>query len=240
MTLRKTFISIPLVALALTACQGGSKKENIQLVQSAGILKEAIWKKDLGSKIDADTLSTQHLYGVGPLVNLRGDQVIFNGKTYLSEVVNDSIITKEGKPTTSPYFVYQYVPKWIETPFSSDIENERELGIFVLSRKELNKQRESSFKMEGTFKALEIAVHNLPAKLSHYNYSVGLIANKKHYLKDVEGTIIGFFDAERTMKFTHHDEQIVMYFISKDLKQVGRVTQLHLDHDKTKFFLPKY
>ncbi len=240
MRLKHFFLYNSLIAVCLTACNTTPENEISNTVESIGSLKESIWKRQLYAKIDLDTIPLKHLYGVGPIENLTGDHLILDGVNYAVKSIDDSLIVKKVDGGKLAYFAYQYVPKWVESPITEEIDDLVDLDIFVLSRKELKKNRTTAFKIDGKFKAIEIAVHNLPSKVSFYNYQVALVANTKKQLSDQEGTLIGFFDAERSMQYTHYGEMNVIYFISKDRKTMGRVTQLHFDKKELKFFLPNY
>lgn len=240
MKLKQTLFWGSLLALSLTACGESNKSEDSPKVQIVGSLKESIWKNMLRANVSIDTLNHKNLYGIGVQEGLRGDVVTFDGVDYSIISENGVIKVSENKTLKSPYYVYQTVPSWIKVSMDQPISNLYELGNFVLSRKELKKNRETAVKIEGKFNGLEIAVHALPEKLSQYSYAIALNTVHRAQLSDVEGTIVGFFDAERTMKFTHHGEMLNLYFISKDKKTMGRVMQLFYDKEDIQVYLPKY
>lgn len=240
MKLKHSIFYGSLLALSLSACNETKKTVDSPTVQIIGSLKEAIWKNQLTPLVSLDTLDLKHVYGVGPKAGLQGENITFDGINYSITIDKGQLKIAEDNKATSPYFVFQKVPTWVKIKMDQPIENLYDLGTFVLSRKELLKNRESAVKIEGKFKGLEIAIHNLPDVVSQYTYAVALNTTQKYQLSDVEGTIIGFFDAERTMRFSHHDEQLILYYISKDKKTMGRITQLFYDKEDIQLYLPKY
>ncbi len=237
----KNILIAGILFTSLIACSSNdTHKSNKNTVQTIGSLKHSIWKRELHASVDLDTVPIKNLYAFGPMVNLKGDYLILNGEAFQATTKDDKIDVQPEKSGKSPYLVYQYVPKWKSIKLNEDVDNIEDMETFVLSQKGLKGNKETAFKLNGTFKAIELAVHNLPEKLDFYNYQVALVANTKEQLTDIEGTVLGFFDSEKSMKYTHFNERMTMYFISKDKKKMGRITQLFIYPKDVKFELPQY
>lgn len=237
MKLSKIIIVSVLILGTLNACTNSIESDSVLM---SGSLKQSIWKRELKATISLDTVSMSNLYGFGPSEGLNGDYLVVDGEIYESKDINSEIVVKNVKECKSPYFVYQYIPKWSNFPIKDHVDNIEELETLILSEKGLKRNKESGFKLEGKFKAIEISVHNLPDNLKFYNYQVALTGNLKKQLTDEEGVIIGFFESDKSMKYTHHNDRVTMYFISKDKKRMGRISQFYINPKEVKFYLPKY
>ena len=69
--------------VTLSACNNSEKKtvsnDTYPDVQVVSAMKDAMWKGELYSKIDLDTISNKSgLYGLGPVSNLTGEIMLYD------------------------------------------------------------------------------------------------------------------------------------------------------------------
>jgi len=70
-------------------------------------MRDVMWKGDLVGKISTDSLNRPNAYGLGPIENLKGEVLLFEGQTFISKVI-DSVAHQvtQVNSTNAPFFVY--------------------------------------------------------------------------------------------------------------------------------------
>lgn len=232
-----------LLAVGLSSCHSAPKEkthlpETYPDIKIVGAMKNVMWKGELGSRIDLDTISDKNgLYGLGPVSYLTGELLINNGKSYVSKVTSDSTMTVEKTfRTSAPFFVYGNVTEWNDIELPANSKTIQDLEKFI-DETTTDLKRPFAFKLKGQVANAVIHVQNLPegtivsspdeAHQGQTNYPV---ANE-----DVE--IIGFFSTEHKGVFTHHDSFLHMHLITKDESKMGHLDEVEIE--KMRLYLPK-
>src|ERR1700745_2579874 len=95
--------------------------------------RETIMNGKLAAALDLRTLASRpHLYGIGPIEQLRGEATIANSRPALARVASDG--TVKGTPsfeTGVPFFVWAEVPLWHQVPIPAGVLHSEELEGFV-------------------------------------------------------------------------------------------------------------
>ena len=128
-------LAFGLLTIVLISCNSTQKDRNTKEkktypdIDIVGAMKNVMWKGELGSRIDLDTISDKNgLYGLGPVSYLTGELLINNGKSYVSKVTSDSTMTVEKTfKTSAPFFVYGNVTEWNEIVLPFDIKTIQDL-----------------------------------------------------------------------------------------------------------------
>ncbi len=229
----KTYIlnSAVLISLLLMiSCNNSQKKEEISQtypdIQVVGAMKDAMWKGELDSKIDLDTISNKNgLYGLGPQTQLTGELLIIDGKSYVSKVETDSTMSvKETYKTGAPFFVFGNVTEWKTINVPSTITNIEALETFV-DEQSKEMKRPFAFKVSGTVSDATIHIQNLPPNSKVSSPQEAHVGQTDYTLKDESVDIVGFFSTEHKTVFTHHDTFMHLHLITEDSSKMG-----HLDH----------
>lgn len=240
----KTYIfnSVILIPLILiVSCKNSQKKEEIENtypdIQVVGAMKDAMWKGELFSKIDLDTINDRKgLYGLGPQIQLTGELLILDGKSYVSKVEPDStMVVDETYNTGAPFFVYGNVTEWKTVKVPEAVTNIEALETFVDEQSKKMK-RPFAFKVSGRVSDATIHIQNLPPNSKVSSPQEAHVGQTDYKLKDENIDIVGFFSTEHKTVFTHHDTYIHLHLITKDRSKMG-----HLDHatfENIKLFLP--
>jgi len=207
-------------------------------VVSIAAMKDVMWKGELFSKIQLDTVNPKNgLYGLGPEVFLRGEILINNGKTYVSRVLTDSTMTvKEIPDAAAPFFVYANVNDWNEIKLPSSVKSIKDLEVFIDSKTK-HQKRPFAFKLDGSISKATIHIQNLPKGTKVSSPKEAHQGQINYTLEKEEVEIIGFFSTEHQGIFTHHDSYLHMHLITKDKTKMG-----HLDHvvfNEMSLLLPK-
>jgi acetolactate decarboxylase len=207
-------------------------------VQVVGAMKNVMWKGQLGSRIKLDTLSDRKgLYGLGPLSYLRGELLINNGKSYLSEVTSDSSMkVTESYEASAPFFVYARVQEWDEIELPSSLKTIPELEAFIDERTK-DFKRPFAFKLSGQVAQAMIHIQNLPKGTKVSSPAEAHQGQTSYAIEDEAADIVGFFSTEHQGIFTHHDSFLHMHLITQDESKMGHLDELQIG--TMKLFLPK-
>ena len=99
----KYFISL----IFLTFLNSCNYNTNINNVKVIGKMSDVMWEGKLEGLISTDTISLKGTYGLGPLENLNGEVLVFDGTTYISGInSNEKLYVNKAEAAKSPFFVY--------------------------------------------------------------------------------------------------------------------------------------
>ncbi len=237
-------LSFGLLTIGLISCNSTPKdyntKENKSYsdIKIVGAMKNVMWKGELGSSIDLDTISdTNGLYGLGPASYLTGELLINNGKGYLSKVTSDSTMSVERTLNTSaPFFVYGNVTEWNEMELPANVKTIQDLEKFI-DNKTTEFKRPFTFKLIGQVTSAIIHIQNLPEGTKVSSPDEAHQGQTNYNIKNEDAEIIGFFSTEHKGVFTHHDSFLHMHLITKDESKMGHLDELEIR--EMKLYLPK-
>lgn len=198
-------------------------------IKIVGAMKNVMWKGELGSSIDLDTISNKNgLYGLGPKSYLSGELIINNGRSYVSTVTSDSTILVEEKfDVSAPFLVYTNVTEWKEVELPAEINSIQDLEKFI-ERKSVDQKRPFAFKLSGKVSHATIHVQDLPEGTKVSSPAEAHQGQISYELKNEEAEIIGFFSIEHQGIFTHHDSYVHMHLITKDKSKMGHLDELEI------------
>lgn len=232
------------MAIELLSCDSTPKEKNTDKTETypdikiVGAMKNVMWKGELGSNIDLDTISEKNgLYGLGPLSHLTGELLINNGKSYVSKVISDSTMTVEKTfKTSAPFLVYGNVTEWNEVDLPSDLITIQDLEEFI-DQKTSEFKRPFAFKLIGQVSSAIIHIQNLPKGTKVSSPDEAHQGQTNYNIQNEDAEIIGFFSTEHKGVFTHHDSFLHMHLITKDESKMGHLDKLEIR--KMKLYLPK-
>ena len=202
-------------------------------------MKHVMWKGELQGKISLDTIKNKTgLYGLGPAEYLRGELLVVDGKTYLSQVLSDSsMLVKKNDQAKAPFFVYGRVNHWTTEPLSKSIKTISDLE-HILDEKAKSLSQPFIFKLKGTVDKATIHIQNLP-KGSKVSSPKEAHAGQTNYeLTQEHVEIIGFYSTKHQGVFTHHDTHLHTHLITTDQSKMGHLDTVSFGDDMV-LFLPK-
>lgn len=207
---------------------------NIRIV---GEMKNVMWKGELWSTIDLDTISDKTgLYGLGPISYLTGELLINDGESYVSKVTSDSTMTVDKTfKIAAPFFVYGNVTEWDVMELPSDVKTIQELEKFI-DDITTEHQRPFIFKLIGQVSTAIIHIQNLPEGTKVSSPDEAHQGQTDYHIVNEDAEIIGFFSTEHKGVFTHHDSFMHMHLVTKDEKKMGHLDELVIE--KMKLYLP--
>ena len=229
----KTVI-IGILVLATISCNS-EEKEALKYdaypdVKIVGAMKNVMWKGELGSSINLDTIEDkQGLYGLGPESFLAGELLINNGQCYLSKVTSDSTMSVEKTFNTSaPFLVYANVKEWEKINLPQDIRTIADLEGFI-DNKSKESKRPFAYKLIGTIKNAVIHIQDLPSGAKVSSPEEAHQGQVKYNLGNENVEIVGFFSTEHKGVFTHHDSFLHMHLITQDESKMGHLDEVEIN-----------
>ena len=202
-------------------------------------MRDVMWKGDLGGKISTDSLNHSNAYGLGPIEYLKGEVLLFEGRTFISKVI-DSISHQVSQVNSikAPFFVYS---------------NESDLNSFSVAPSELSLKSVEEMidtlyfdfekpllvRIDGVFQDVTVHSVNLPEGNSVSSPDQAHKGLTQYTYKNLSGSIIGFFSRKHKAIFTHHDSFLHAHFISDDRYIMGHVDSVLFNSDSTTFNVSK-
>lgn len=239
MILWRTFL-IGLLIGGLIGCR--FKKESTvstsdSAVSLVGSLKKIMWDGELYSKIYLDTIANkENLYGLGPVSFLRGEILIWDGQSYVSTVISDSIKVEESYETTSPFLAYVNVAKWKEIDLPDYISGIKDLEQYLNALLGTVKSPVPII-LKGRVAQAKIHVQNLAEGSIVSSPAEAHKGQVDFELSDEEVQIFGFYSTSHQGILTHHDSFLHMHLINQDNSFMGHLDELAIG--RLRLFLPE-
>ena len=225
-----------ILTLVFVSCKNFSNASSIEVV---GQMRDVMWKGDLSGKISTDSLSGPNAYGLGPIENLKGEVLLFEGQTFISKVI-DSVTHQVNQVNSikAPFFVFSK---------ESDLKA-ISVGSAELSLKSTEELIDSLYfdydkplliRIDGLFKGITVHSVNLPEGSSVSSPDQAHKGLTQYSYKNLSGSIVGFFSRKHKAIFTHHDSFLHAHFISDDRSVMGHVDSVLFNSDNTTFKVSK-
>jgi len=228
-----------LMILSVTSCNPTFQKPKDEVI-IIGQMKDVMFKGELYGKINLDTIANKdHLYGIGPVENLRGEVLILDGKAYKSTIETDSTMkVVETFAIQAPFFGYASIPNWIEHELPDSIQTITQLEQYLDSSTK-NAKRPFFFKLSGTVEQGTIHIVNLPEGSKVSSPTEAHKGQRNYKLENAQSEIIGFFSTAHKTIFTHHDTFLHMHLITSDRQKMGHLDEMILKKGSVKLYLPE-
>jgi alpha-acetolactate decarboxylase len=197
-----------------------------------GAQRETIMNGKLAAAIDLRTLAnTPHLYGIGPLEQLRGEVTIIDSRPSLARVNSaGAVAVSESYDAGAPFLVWAEVAAWRDLPIPADVRSFADLEVFVPRAAEsagFDPQKPVPFMLRGRQKLIEFHVLNRIGDAPH-----DMQQHKKiqvtFELENMDATIVGFHSTRHRGIFTPMDSAIHIHFQSPDNRTSGHIQKLQL------------
>jgi acetolactate decarboxylase len=197
-----------------------------------GAQRETIMNGKLAAVLDLRTLATRpHLYGLGPIEELRGEVTIVDSRPALARVAPDGRVNvTQTFNAGTPFFVWAEVPHWVERPIPAEVRSFEDLERFVPHAAEaagLDAEKPLPFLIGGRDESIEFHILNRIGDPPH-----NMAEHKKiqiiFELSQVEATIVGFHSTRHRGVFTPGDSNIHIHFQTPDNSKSGHIQKLEI------------
>jgi acetolactate decarboxylase len=197
-----------------------------------GAQRETIMNGKLAAALDLNTLADRaHLYGLGPLEQLRGEVTIADSRPALARVAPDGTVSvTRSFAAGAPFFVWAEVPRWITTTIPAEIRSYEDLERFVPRAAEaagLDTEKPLPFLVIGREDLIEFHILNRIGEPPH-NMEEHKKIQIKFELAETEATIVGFHSTRHRGIFTPGDSNIHIHFQTPANDQSGHIQRLEL------------
>jgi len=197
-----------------------------------GVQRETIMNGKLAAALDLRTLArAPHVYGIGPIEDLRGEVTIADSRPSLARVGSDGAVrVVESFETGVPFFVWAEVPAWQTVPIPADVRLFADLEAFVpraAASAGLDPRQPVPFLIRGRQNLIEFHVLNRTGDAPH-----SMEMHKKiqvaFELSQAEAIMVGFHSLAHRGIFTPMDSTIHIHFQTVDNGKSGHIQKLEL------------
>jgi acetolactate decarboxylase len=245
MIARRDVLNTTLTVGACTVCGGlGIGAEGATQISGTGYelwfvgaQRETIMNGKLAAALDLRTLADHpHLYGLGPLEQLRGEATIADSRPALARVGSDGVVeVTRSFDSGVPFFVWAEVAHWIKTPIPAEIRSFEDLERFVPRAAEaagLDTERPLPFLVNGRQALIEFHILNRIGDAPH-NMEMHEKIKIKFELAQTEAMMVGFHSTQHRGVFTPGDSNIHVHFQTPDNSQSGHIQKLAIGGEAT-------
>src|SRR5262249_10978958 len=198
-----------------------------------GAQRETIMNGKLAAALDLRTLAkAPHLYGIGPIEELRGEVTIADSRPSLARVGPDGTVrVAENFEAGVPFFVWAEVPAWRTVPIPPEVRSFTELEAFVpRAAAALDPQKPVPFLVRGRQDLIEFHVLNRIGGAAH-DMEMHRKIQAVFELAQAETIMVGFHSPAHRGIFTPMDSTIHIHFQTADNGKSGHVQKLELGKD---------
>lgn len=226
---------IMLIGLGLNSIAQETK--NGPQVYTIGAMK-VVKGGDLESTTEIKTeQGIEHMYGLGPLDSLTGEVMILDGVIYISKLENGQEVVTTVDQIKAPFFVLSEVPNWKSSILNADIQTLEGIEAYLLMAYHIL-QKPFAFQVVGTFDEVAYHIQNRTAQTEVEQPFEIHKHQAKYTLKNVAGTLLGFYSPNHEGVFTHKGQKIHVHFLSEDKNHMGHVDHLMIGDKGVNLLLP--
>ena len=158
--MKKLILLIIFLSFCFNSCEHSKEMNNVKII---GLMSDVMWKGKMDGLISTDTISFKGTYGLGPLENLKGEVLVFDGTTYISGInSNEKLYVNKVEAAKSPFFVYATEKNLEKVPLPSNVNDLSSLEKYI-DQKFSKIEIPFVFILKGKWKNLNIHSVNLPA-----------------------------------------------------------------------------
>ena len=170
--------------------------------------------------------SRPHIYGNGPIEQLRGAVTVVDSRRALARVASDDTVkVSQSFETGVPFFVWAEVARWQQIPIPADVRSFEDLGRFVpkaAAAAGLDAEKPLPFLVGGRADRIEFHIVNRIGDGPH-NMEMHKKIQVAFELEKAEATIVGFHSNKHRGIFTLGDSNIHIHFQTADNTESGHI-----------------
>lgn len=197
-------------------------------VQATGAMRTALHDGKASAVIRMDSLAAPGFFGLGPLEDLRGEVLLWNGQAHVAMVNNTGCIqVTTDNSAGAPFFVAQQVRRWQRTEIPDSVTTLPKLDAFLTAH--LGDAPPFAFVLEGRFDTVRVHVLNVPEGIAVHSREEAHRYDGRFTAAQRSMTVLGFFSTRHHGIFTHHDANTHLHAISAERDWMGHVEELRFD-----------
>lgn len=182
-----------------------------------------------------DTLPQKHLYGIGPVENLQGEILVWDGKPFVAAITTDSkkpMLLKNVHPLKAIFFVYAQVPAWDTFKLHTAPQNMQQLQSSIGSTAAaagFDTTIPFPFLLYGKIAAGKGHIMYMDTTQKVLTTEVQKAANHSYSFAAVKGQMLGFYSQHHQSVFTHKDSYLHIHFRLNTKYQAGHLDAVAFD-----------
>ena len=209
-----------------------------QSVRYAGKMTKVGTDRNLSADILIDTLQTKNLYAIGPVENLRGEIIVWNGRPFVAAIKEENgqpYVQKEVKDLKAIFLVYSHVEKWDTIVVHKQVGSMAELENLVGELAFRNGQDTAeAFPFLITGKIRSGAGHIMFKKEKPGPVSAEEVKQASHRFEFRAGRVqmLGFYSRHHQRVFTHADSFIHVHYRFANRYEAGHLDAVVMDESE--------
>lgn len=203
-------------------------------IKTVSAMKNVMMEGDLSGKIRLDSLkSDKHLFGLGPIADMKGEITIYKGKTYQSSYNDkDSLIVSKISPDVSaPFFVYAREKNLLTIDLPKNVNTLDDLEDW-LKDKVKKGARAFAYHIDTKINHADIHIQNLPDSVKVRSPKDAHIGQFKTDLSSTAVKLVGFYSDSHQGVFTHHDTHLHVHLIDPKNQHTGHLDAIKMQEAK--------
>lgn len=218
-------------------------KDKNPVVKYVGSVESVMRRGALNATIELDTVATRtSLYALGPVEGLRGELMVWDGASYVSEVGERGLNkVRRSYRVGAPFLVYCNVKNWKEFTLKNTIGNLSELQDEIQNLAKSNGfdlQTAFPFKISGLINEAEYHVIWKDPEIKEHSHEIHKKSKVFYPVSRENADILGFYSQNHAGVFTHHDSFIHAHIISADRNKMGHLDGISINSGDVRVYLP--
>lgn len=201
---------------------------NPPIVKYAGAMKNIMMNGDLSTYINIDTLSKKDLYGLGPVTDLKGELLIWDGIVYSSKRVENRIVNQQNRISKAAMLVYSHVKSWKTIELNVDLKSIADLERLIEEtavETGYDLSMPFAFKIEAVPTSVDYHVINWEKGISHTKENHHQFAYNGQFKKTAVN-MLGFYSRNHQGIFTHHTSFMHIHVMDMTTKTIGHMLDI--------------
>lgn len=194
-----------------------------------------IRKGDLSASVLLDTLPQQHLFAIGPVENLQGEIMVWDGRAFKAAIMPDRkqpYVEKAPPGLKAIFLVYARVPAWDTLVISEPVEGMAALEELIGRYAHAHGTDTASafpFLLFGKIKKGLGHIQMLDTATTRITPTVGDDAKVLLPVENQRAQFVGFYSHHHQRVFTHHDRFIHIHYRLYTKYHAGHLDEVMFD-----------
>ncbi len=201
-------------------------------VIATGAMRNTIFHGQTAGLLSVDSLTRPGMYGLGPLEELRGELLLWDGNPYVATVDGlGAMILRTDSSVRAPFFVHQHVTEWLPVELPDTVQDLAGVDAFLTTWAAGSTAEPFAFTLVGAFTHLAVHILDVPEG-TRIAGPDDMRPHKPHFETNGDAQVLGFFSTRHHRVFTHHDSNIHTHALAVDGGFMGHVEELRFAADK--------
>ena len=215
------------------------------LVKFSGKMSKIGQEKRVDAAIMVDSIQGDHLYAIGPVENLRGEILVWDGKPFVAAITDDKkpYLQKNVKSLKAIFLVYADISQWDTVLLTNKISSLNDLEKTITKAANLHGTDTSTafpFLVFGKVKEGSGHIMYKDSSVTTITPAALRDANYKNFFSNQYAQMLGFYSQHHQTIFTHHDSFLHIHYRMANKYQAGHLDTVSFDEtEPIKLLLPR-